>query len=91
MIKRSMEQRQIVKRSMEQEEKLKRSRMHRKMKKEPGKSEKGAKGKKLKGAGSKRGNCKRSREHESPLTEARKLMAAVKVQGNRKPTLLPML
>ncbi len=41
------------------------------MKKEQGKGEKGAKGKKLKGAGSKRGNCKRSREHGSPQTEAR--------------------
>ncbi len=55
---------------MEQEEKLKRSREHRKMKKEQGKGEKGAKGKKLKGAGSERGNCKRSREHGPPLTEA---------------------
>ncbi len=51
--------------------KLKRSREHRKMKKEWGKREKGAKGKKLKEAGSKRGNCKRSREHgPPPLTEA---------------------
>lgn len=40
------------------------------MKKEQGKSEKGAKGKKLKGAGSKRENCDRSREHGPPLTEA---------------------
>ncbi len=39
------------------------------MKKEQGKSKKGAKGQKLKGAGSKRGNCKRSREHGPPLTE----------------------
>ncbi len=59
----------MVKRSMEQEEKLKRSREHRKMKKEQGKIKKGANGKKLKGAGSKRGNCKRSREHGPPLTE----------------------
>ncbi len=43
------------------------------MKKEQGKSEKGAKGKKIKGAGSKRGNCKRSREHGPPLTEAQLL------------------
>ncbi len=55
---------------MEQEEKLKRSREHRTMKKGQGKGEKGAKGNKLKGAGSKRGNCKRSREHGPPLTEA---------------------
>ncbi len=55
---------------MEQQEKLKRSREHRKMKKEQGKTEKGAKGKKLKGAGRKRGNCKGSREHGPPLTEA---------------------
>ncbi len=73
MVKRSMEQWKIRKRSIEQEEKLKRSREHRKMKKEQGKSEKGAKDKKLKGAGSKRGNCKRSREHGPPLTEARRI------------------
>ncbi len=42
------------------------------MKKEQGKCEKGAKGEKLKGAGSKRGNCKRSREHGPPLTEAQR-------------------
>ncbi len=59
-----------LKKSLEQEEKLKRGREHRKMKKEQGKIEKGAKGKKLKGAGSNRGNCKRSREHGPPLTEA---------------------
>ncbi len=47
-----------------------RSREHRRMKKEQEKSEKGAKGEKLKGAGSKRGNCLRSREHGAPLTEA---------------------
>ena len=70
MIKRSMEQRQIVKRSMEQEEKLKRSREHRKIRKKQGKSEKGARGKKMKGAGSKGGNCERSKEHGPPLTEA---------------------
>ncbi len=58
---------------MEQEENLKRSREHRKMKNEQEKSEKGAKGKKLKGAGSKRGDCKRSREHGPPLTEAQRL------------------
>ena len=40
------------------------------MKKEQGKSEKRAKGEKLKGAGSRRGNYKRSREHGPPLTEA---------------------
>ncbi len=51
-------------------EKLKRSREHRKMKKEQGKGKTGAKDKKLKGAGSKRGNCKRSRERGPPLTEA---------------------
>ncbi len=38
--------------------------------KEQGKSNKGSKGKKLKGAGSKRENCKRSKEHGPPLTEA---------------------
>ena len=38
--------------------------------KEQGKGEKGAKGKKYKGAGSKRGSCKRSRGHGTPLTEA---------------------
>ncbi len=43
------------------------------MKMEQGNSDKGAKGKKLKGAGSKRGNCKRSREHGPPLTEAQEL------------------
>ncbi len=47
------------------------------MKKEQGKSEKGAKGNKLKGAGSKGGNCKRSREHGPPLTEAHKFSPMV--------------
>ncbi len=40
------------------------------MKKEQGKCEKGARGKKLKGAESRRGNCERSKENEPPLTEA---------------------
>ena len=39
---------------------------HRKMKKEQEKSEKGARGKKLKGARSKGGNCERSKEHGPP-------------------------
>ena len=43
---------------------------HSKMKKEQRKNKKGANGKKLKGAGSKRGHCERSREHGPPLTEA---------------------
>ena len=64
MIKRDMEQRKvlkIIKRSMEQGKKpgargkikLKRSREHKKMKRSKEESEKGVKGKKLKGAGSK--------------------------------------
>ena len=48
-----MEQEKIL----EQEEKLKRSKE---------KSEKGTRGKKLKGAGSKGGNCERSKEHGPP-------------------------
>ncbi len=40
------------------------------MKKERGKCDKGARGKKLKGAGSKGVNCERSKEHGPPLTEA---------------------
>ena len=41
-----------------------------KNKKEQGKSEKGAKDRKLKGAGSEGTNHKRSKEHRPPLTEA---------------------
>ena len=37
------------------------------MKKEQEKGEKGARGKKLKGAGSKGGNCESSKEHGPPL------------------------
>ena len=62
------------KKVLEQGEKLKRSREQRKMKKEQGKSEKGARGRKMKGAGSKGGNCERSRERGPPLTEAQQTM-----------------
>ena len=75
--KRTMEQREILKRSMDQE---KNRGARRKNKKEQGawknekvarkKVKKGARGKKLKGAGSEGENRERSKEHRSPLTEA---------------------
>ena len=57
---------------LEHEKNEKRSKEQRKIKKEQRKKEKGARGEKVKGAGSKRLISERSREQGPPLTEALK-------------------
>ncbi len=53
-------------------EKMKKEQGAQKNEKSAGNCEKGARGKKLKGAGSKGGNCERSKEYAPSLTEAHK-------------------